>query len=153
VEFDGPSHFLASGAPTGVNLLKRRYLQLLGHTFVSLPFWEWIRCKGACEREQYLRGKLGHERVIQQAEFVSEQAQKFLGRRQQACQSLAVYYTSLVQTSSRLQRGWMRPAPGFARRPSPALPSVPKLSRTTVTEGTDLDKSYTEGVVLHCCFT
>jgi hypothetical protein len=60
-----------------------------------VPCWEWDRCKGACEREQYLRdkleakprherererereqylrGKLGHERVIQQAEFVSEQ--------------------------------------------------------------------------------
>jgi hypothetical protein len=37
VEFDGPSHFLASGAPTGATLLKRRYLQLLGHTLVSVP--------------------------------------------------------------------------------------------------------------------
>ena len=58
VEFDGPSHFLASGAPTGATLLKRRYLQLLGHTLVSVPYWEWDRCQGAGEREQYLRGKL-----------------------------------------------------------------------------------------------
>ena len=58
VEFDGPSHFLASGAPTGATLLKRRYLQLLGHTLVSVPYWEWERCQGAGEREQYLRSKL-----------------------------------------------------------------------------------------------
>ena len=41
---------------------------------------------------------------------------------------------------SRLQRGWMRPAPGFARRPSPLFPPVTKLSRTTVTEGTRLGR-------------
>ena len=74
-EFDGPLHFLASRAPTGATLLKRRYLQLLGHTLVSVPYWEWIGCKGALERKQYLRGKLEvrprHEIVIQQA-FVSQ---------------------------------------------------------------------------------
>ena len=58
VEFDGPDHFLASRAPTGATLLKRRYLQLLGHTLVSVPYWEWERCQGAGEREQYLRSKL-----------------------------------------------------------------------------------------------
>jgi len=59
VEFDGPSHFLASGAPTGATLLKRWHLRVMGHALVSVPCWEWDRCKGACEREQYLRGKLG----------------------------------------------------------------------------------------------
>ena len=59
VEFDGPSHFLASGAPTGATLLKRRHLQLLGHALVSVPYWEWDECRGAGEREQYLRSKLG----------------------------------------------------------------------------------------------
>jgi hypothetical protein len=58
VEFDGPSHFLASGAPTGATLLKRRHMQLLGHALVSVPYWEWDRCQGAGEREKYLRGKL-----------------------------------------------------------------------------------------------
>ena len=76
VEFDRPSHFLASGAPTGATLLKRWHLRVMGHALVSVPCWEWDRCKGACERKQYLRGKLEakprHERVIQQAEFVSE---------------------------------------------------------------------------------
>jgi hypothetical protein len=38
VEFDGPSHFLASGAPTGATLLKRRHLELLGHALVSVPY-------------------------------------------------------------------------------------------------------------------
>jgi len=32
--------------------------QLLGHTLVSAPYWEWERCQGAGEREQYLRSKL-----------------------------------------------------------------------------------------------
>ena len=59
VEYDGPSHFLASLAPTGATLLKRRHLQLLGHALVSVPYWEWGGCKGAGLREQYLRGKLG----------------------------------------------------------------------------------------------
>ena len=58
VEFDGPLHFLASRAPTGATLLKRRHLQLLGHALVSVPYWEWDACKGAGEREQYLWRKL-----------------------------------------------------------------------------------------------
>jgi len=58
VEFDGPSHFLTSRAPTGATLLKRRHLLRMGHTLVSVPYWEWERCQGAGEREQYLRGKL-----------------------------------------------------------------------------------------------
>jgi hypothetical protein len=58
VEFDGPSHFLTSRAPTGATLLKRRHLQLLGHTLVTVPYWEWEGCKRAGEGEQYLRDKL-----------------------------------------------------------------------------------------------
>ena len=58
VEFDGPDHFLASRAPTGATLLKRRHLRLLGHALVSVPYWEWSGCKGAGEREQYLKSKL-----------------------------------------------------------------------------------------------
>jgi hypothetical protein len=58
VEFDGPSHFLKSRAPTGHTLLKRRHLELLGHALVTVPYWEWDGCKGAGEGEQYLRGKL-----------------------------------------------------------------------------------------------
>jgi hypothetical protein len=55
LEFDGPWHFLASGAPTGGTLLKRRHLELLGHTLVSVPYWEWDRFQGASEKEQYLK--------------------------------------------------------------------------------------------------
>jgi hypothetical protein len=58
VEYDGPSHFLTSRAPTGATLLKRRHLQLLGHALVSVPYWEWDECKGSGDRERYLRGKL-----------------------------------------------------------------------------------------------
>jgi len=58
VEFDGPSHFLTSRAPTGATLLKRRHLLLLGHALVTVPYWEWEECKRAGEREQYLRDKL-----------------------------------------------------------------------------------------------
>jgi len=58
VEFDGPSHFHASGVPKGSTLLKRRHLALLGHAVVSVTWWEWDECKGVVEREQYLRGKL-----------------------------------------------------------------------------------------------
>jgi hypothetical protein len=58
VEFDGPSHFLASGAPTGATLLKRRHLELLGHALVSVPYWEWNELRGVGEREQYLMIKL-----------------------------------------------------------------------------------------------
>jgi hypothetical protein len=58
VEFDGPSHFLASGAPTGATLLKRRHLARVGHNLVSVPYWEWDSCKGSSDRKKYLRGKL-----------------------------------------------------------------------------------------------
>ena len=57
-QFDGPSHFLTSRAPTGATLLKRRHLELLGHALVTVPYWEWEGCKRAGEREQYLRDKL-----------------------------------------------------------------------------------------------
>ena len=50
VEYDGPKHFLASGAPTGATLLKRRHLHVLGHAVISVPYWEWAGCKGAGER-------------------------------------------------------------------------------------------------------
>jgi hypothetical protein len=59
-ELEGRAEALAGtfNAQDGATLLKRRYLQLLGHTLVSLPYWEWERCQGAGEREQYLRSKL-----------------------------------------------------------------------------------------------
>ena len=60
MEFDGPSHFLTSRAPTGAILLKRRHLELLGHALVTVSYWEWEGCKGAGEREQCLRGKVAH---------------------------------------------------------------------------------------------
>jgi hypothetical protein len=59
VEFDGPSHFLASRSPTGATLLKRRHLTLLGYQLVSVPYWEWEKVQGHNETEQaYLRDKL-----------------------------------------------------------------------------------------------
>jgi hypothetical protein len=60
VEFDGPTHFLASRSPTGATLLKRRHLQLLGYRLVSVPFWEWAKVQGdKVSEETYLRSKLG----------------------------------------------------------------------------------------------
>jgi hypothetical protein len=58
VEFDGPSHFLTSRLPVGGTLMKRRHLELLGYSVVSLPFWEWAHLSGSDERKEYLRGKL-----------------------------------------------------------------------------------------------
>ena len=58
VEFDGPSHFLTSRLPVGGTLMKRRHLELLGYTVVSVPFWEWGQLTGSDERKEYLRGKL-----------------------------------------------------------------------------------------------
>jgi hypothetical protein len=58
VEFDGPSHFLTGRLPVGGTLMKRRHLELLGYTVVSLPFWEWNELTGSDERQEYLRGKL-----------------------------------------------------------------------------------------------
>ena len=58
VEFDGPSHFLTCRLPVGGTLMKRRHLELLGYTVVSLPFWEWDQLTRSDERTEYLRGKL-----------------------------------------------------------------------------------------------
>jgi hypothetical protein len=58
VEFDGPSHFLTCRLPVGGTLMKRRHLELLGYTVVSLPFWEWDQLKVIDERKEYLRVKL-----------------------------------------------------------------------------------------------
>ena len=41
-------------------MLKRRHLKLLDHVLVVVPHWEWGGCRGAGEREQYLRGILSH---------------------------------------------------------------------------------------------
>jgi hypothetical protein len=38
--------------------MKRRHLELLGYTVVSLHFWEWGRLKGSDERKKYLTVKL-----------------------------------------------------------------------------------------------
>ena len=58
VEFDGPSHYLRCRLPVGGTLMKRRHLELLGYTVVSVPFWEWDQLTGSDERKEYLRGKL-----------------------------------------------------------------------------------------------
>ena len=39
-------------------MMKRRHLELLGYTVVSLPFWEWDQLTGSDARKEYLRGKL-----------------------------------------------------------------------------------------------
>jgi hypothetical protein len=65
VEFDGPSHFLACRSPLGGTLMKRWHLELLGHTLVSLPFWEWDRLTGSDERKEYLRAKLHISRDLE----------------------------------------------------------------------------------------
>jgi hypothetical protein len=46
--------------PVGGTLMKRRHLELLGYTVVSLPFWEWdqLTLTGSDERKKYLRGNL-----------------------------------------------------------------------------------------------
>jgi hypothetical protein len=65
VEFDGPSHFLKTGSPTGATLLKRRHLQLLGYHLVSVPYWEWDKVRGdKASEETYLRSKIGARLVI-----------------------------------------------------------------------------------------
>ena len=40
VVFDGPFHFLMCRLPVGGTLMKRRHLELLGYTVVSLSFLE-----------------------------------------------------------------------------------------------------------------
>jgi len=59
VEFDGPSHFVGRGSPTGATLLKRRHLRLLGYALVSVPYWEWDEVRGGeGDGEEYLRARL-----------------------------------------------------------------------------------------------
>jgi len=59
VELDGPSHFLACGAPTGTTLIKRRHLHLLGHALVSIPYLEWDSVGARADvQDKYLWGKL-----------------------------------------------------------------------------------------------
>ncbi len=58
IDFDGLSHFLVCKTPTGVTLIKRRYLDLLGYILVSVPYWEWDGLSGMEERRKYLEGKL-----------------------------------------------------------------------------------------------
>jgi hypothetical protein len=47
VEFDGSSHFLTCRLPVGGTLTKRRHLELLGYTVVSLPFSEALNVRAS----------------------------------------------------------------------------------------------------------
>ena len=58
VEYDGPYHFLAGRSPLSGTLMKRRHLQLLGYTVVSLPYWEWDLLKKSDKRKIYVEDKL-----------------------------------------------------------------------------------------------
>jgi len=59
VEFDGPSHFLKPGSPTGATLLKPHHLQLLGYHLVSVPCREWDKVRGdKASEETYLGSKI-----------------------------------------------------------------------------------------------
>ena len=58
VEVHGPSLFLTCRLPVGGTLMKRRHLERLGYSVISLPFREWYLLKGSDERKEYLRGKL-----------------------------------------------------------------------------------------------
>jgi hypothetical protein len=83
VEYDGPKHFLASGAPTGATLLKRRHLELMGHALVIVGHWEWNGCRGFDERVQLLRGKLADSvprvsvraAAIESSDFYTEESE------------------------------------------------------------------------------
>ena len=59
VEFDGPSHFLVCGTPTGATLIKRHHLRLLGYALIYIPYREWYSVgNGADDQDKYLWGKL-----------------------------------------------------------------------------------------------
>jgi hypothetical protein len=42
-QYDGPCHFLVYRVATGATLMKRRHLELLVYTVVSMPFW--VSCR------------------------------------------------------------------------------------------------------------
>ncbi len=58
VEYDGPYHFLVGRSPLCGTLMKRRHLQLLRYTVVSLPYWEWDLLKKSDKRKIYVKDKL-----------------------------------------------------------------------------------------------
>jgi len=93
---DGPSHFLTSRAPTGATLLKRRHLELLGHALVTVPYWEWERCKSSGEREQYLRYKL--------AQFVQRPGNVVSSKPGKSAQTMTNSSTPRTGPPARLQR-------------------------------------------------
>ena len=73
MEVDGPAHFILGGServPKGSTLLKRRQLEQLGYTAVSVPHWEWYALKGKSKEQLqlYLRGKL---RIDQKPQHLS----------------------------------------------------------------------------------
>ena len=57
MEFDGPGHFFVCGAPSGATVMKRRHMELLGHSLVSIVFADWYG-RDAAGNEEYLRQRL-----------------------------------------------------------------------------------------------
>ena len=58
VEVDGPNHFVQGPRqhlPSGATLLKRRQLEALGYSVVSVPFWEWDHLRSDGEQTEYLQ--------------------------------------------------------------------------------------------------
>jgi hypothetical protein len=58
IEVDGPSHYCANhkSRELGATRFKRRLLQGMGHTCVTVPYFEWDGLKQA--KVEYLHSKL-----------------------------------------------------------------------------------------------
>ena len=59
IEVDGPSHFYPrSKKYTTATLMKHRHLRAFGFHVISIPYWEWNRCRDIKAKKKYLRLKL-----------------------------------------------------------------------------------------------
>jgi hypothetical protein len=58
VQLAGCCKHAVGRSPLGGTLMKRRHLELLGYTVVSLPYWEWDSLKKSDKRKEYVKDKL-----------------------------------------------------------------------------------------------
>lgn len=116
IEVDGPSHFYANSQRyTAYTKLKHRLLTRMGYKVLHVPYFDWRKCRGAKEREDYMKAKLLEEPT----EWLDPEDEKYYYSQQVARSDLAIPPAAAEAKSA---------SPPPPPPPPPAPPATPSSS-------------------------